>query len=83
MVVKATLLPGSDGAKALLKQCGEPLACVRYRYDKTRNERYKTVEPIVDGNDGWQGTICSLGSRAAHRFSTRSETHGRKRTKDS
>ena len=36
MDVKATLLPGTNGTKSLLKQYGEQLVCVRYRYDKRK-----------------------------------------------
>ena len=34
MRVKTNLLPGENGTKGLLKQYGEQLVCVRYRYDK-------------------------------------------------
>ncbi|GMQ87779.1 MAG: hypothetical protein BMS9Abin08_0987 [Gammaproteobacteria bacterium] len=44
MDVKATLLPGANGTKALLREYGDQLVCVRYRYDKKRHKRYKTVE---------------------------------------
>ena len=51
MDVKATLLPGANGTKALLRQYGDQLICVRYRYDKTKHKRYKTVELIVEEKD--------------------------------
>ncbi len=51
MHVKTKLLPGENGTKGLLKQYGEQLVCVRYRYDKARSKRYKTVELIIDEKD--------------------------------
>ncbi len=51
MDVKATLLPGTNGTKSLLKQYGEQLVCVRYRYDKRKQKRYKTAEIIVEEKD--------------------------------
>ena len=33
MDVKATLLPGANGTKALLREYGDQLVCARYRYD--------------------------------------------------
>ncbi len=48
MEIKTTLRPGENGTKALLRQYGDQLVCVRYRYDKVRRKRYKTVELIVD-----------------------------------
>ena len=51
MQVKSKLLPGENGTKGLLKQYGEQLVCVRYRYDQKRRKRYKTVELIVDEKD--------------------------------
>jgi hypothetical protein len=35
-------------SKALVKIYGDQLVCVRYRYDRERQKRYKTVELIVD-----------------------------------
>ena len=51
MEIKATLSPGQNGTKSLLKQYGDQLVCVRYRYDKSRQKRYKTVELIVEEKD--------------------------------
>ncbi len=48
MEIKATLLPGQNGTKQLLNQYGAQLVCVRYRYDKARLKRFKTVELIVE-----------------------------------
>lgn len=51
MEVKATLAPGQNGTKLLLKEYGDQLVCVRYRYDKARQKRLKTVELIIDERD--------------------------------
>ncbi|MEW5756781.1 MAG: hypothetical protein AB1810_10800 [Pseudomonadota bacterium] len=48
MEVKATLTPGQAGTKHLVKQYGDQLVCVRYRYDKANKRRLKTVELIID-----------------------------------
>lgn len=48
MQTKLTLLPGQAGTKKLLRQYGDQLICVRYRYDNYHNKRYKTVELIVE-----------------------------------
>jgi hypothetical protein len=42
------LQPHQDGAKQLREQYGEQLVCVRYRYNETTKERWKTVELIID-----------------------------------
>jgi len=51
MEVRAKLKLGENGSKALAKEYGDQLICVRYRYDKTRHKRYNTVELIVDEKD--------------------------------
>ncbi len=51
MQVKSKLLPGENGTRGLLKQYGEQLVCVRYRYDQKRRKRYKKVALIVDEKD--------------------------------
>ncbi len=51
MEVKAKLKPGENGTKGLLREHGDQLVCVRYRYDKVRQKRYKTIELIVDEKD--------------------------------
>ena len=43
-----TLHPHQRGAKQLLAQYRERLACVRYRYDEVQKRRLKTVELIVE-----------------------------------
>jgi hypothetical protein len=46
--IRTTLQPGQKGTKRLQEQYGDQLICVRYRYDKLRGRRLKTVELIVD-----------------------------------
>ena len=48
MRTRLTLHPDQDGAKQLREQYGERLVCVRYRYDETTKERWKTVELIIE-----------------------------------
>jgi hypothetical protein len=38
------LAPGQNGTKQLLKKYGDQLVCVRYRHDKARQKRIKTIE---------------------------------------
>ena len=57
MEVKTTLAPGQNGTKQLLERYGDQLVCVRYRYDKARQKRLKTVELIVDEQDWIPGVI--------------------------
>ncbi|MGE0386532.1 MAG: hypothetical protein AB7Q97_17530 [Gammaproteobacteria bacterium] len=47
MEVKTTLRPGQKGTRELMAKYGDRLVCVRYRYDRQRGKRYKTVEIIV------------------------------------
>ena len=47
MKANTHLKPGQKGTKRLLEQYGDKLLCVRYRYDKKRQVRIKTVEIIV------------------------------------
>ncbi len=49
--VRTTLRPGQKGTRELLKSYGHQLVCVRYRYDRERGKRYKTVELIIDVQD--------------------------------
>ena len=57
MDVKATLRPATNGTKALLRQYGDRLVCVRYRYDKKKHKRYSTAEIIIDEKDWHPGVI--------------------------
>jgi len=40
--------PGQPGTKKLLEKYGEKLFCVRYRYDRERRVRIKTVELVIE-----------------------------------
>lgn len=65
MQVKKTLAPGQKGTKKLLEQYGEKLVCVRYRYDKVRQKRLKTVELIVDEQDWISGVSIPVVRQVA------------------
>ena len=53
MRARLTLRPDQDGAKHLRERYGEQLVCVRYRYDETTKERWKTVELII-AKSAWE-----------------------------
>ncbi len=57
MEVKATFKPGENGTRQLLKQYGDQLVCVRYRYDRLKRKSYKTVELIIEEKDWIPDTI--------------------------
>lgn len=42
------LRPGQKGTKKLVAEHGDALLCVRYRYDREKLTRLKTVELIVE-----------------------------------
>jgi len=63
MEVKRTLRPGEGGTRALLKEYGDQLVCVRYRYDKHRHKCYKTVELVIDEKDWIPGVIIPVDRR--------------------
>ncbi len=48
METRLSLAPGQNGTKKLLATYGDRLVCVRYRYDRARGVRHKTVELIVE-----------------------------------
>jgi hypothetical protein len=48
MHTDTTIRPGRRGAKQFVAQYGDRLVCVRYRSDKQRRKRFKTIELIVD-----------------------------------
>ena len=50
------LPPGAAGTQRLLARFGAALVCVRYRADAARNQRYTTVELVVDERPGKPGT---------------------------
>jgi hypothetical protein len=43
-----TVQPDQTGTKKLCDRYGEPLVCVRYRYDAARQRRLKTIALIVE-----------------------------------
>ena len=48
MKTQSHLKPGQKGTKRLVAKYGDALLCVRYRYDKERGVRLKTVEIVVE-----------------------------------
>ena len=48
MEVTKTLKPGDRGTTRLLREYGDRLVCVRYRFDHERNKHVTTVEIVVD-----------------------------------
>ena len=66
--IKTTLGPGQNGTKQLLKQYGDQLVCVRYRYDKARQKRIKTAEIIIDEQDWIPGVIIPADRRISIRI---------------
>ncbi len=65
MEIKTTLAPGQNGTKQLLKEYGDQLVCVRYRYDKSSGKRYKTVELIIDEQE-WKPGFNIPPDRRVH-----------------
>lgn len=59
MQARKKLKPGQDGTKSLVRQYGERLLCVRYRYDEAQQLRHKTVEIIVETTP-WQPTGTTI-----------------------
>ena len=53
MRTRLTLQPEQEGAKQLRDRYGERLVCVRYRYDETKKQRWKTVELIIEKSE-WE-----------------------------
>lgn len=53
MRIRLTLHPEQGGAKHSRDRYGERLVCVRYWYDETTKERWKTVELILE-NRNWE-----------------------------
>ena len=48
MQILSTRKAGQKGTRQLQLQYGDALVCVRYRYDKARRRRVKTVELVVE-----------------------------------
>lgn len=51
MRARSKLMLGQPGTCKLLRQYGERLVCLRYRYDATKRRRYTTAEIIVSQSD--------------------------------
>jgi len=56
MKTQTHLNPGQNGTKRLLEKYGDSFLCVRYRYDKKRGVRLKTVELIVE-EKAWKPSL--------------------------
>ncbi|HEY6009797.1 MAG TPA: hypothetical protein VIU40_15835 [Geobacteraceae bacterium] len=56
MKTQTHLKPGQKGTKRLVEKYGDALLCVRYRYDKSRGVRLKTVELVVE-EKGWKSSL--------------------------
>jgi hypothetical protein len=61
MRVRLKLKPGQRGTKHLLKQYGDRLVCVRYRYDEKSRKRYTTVE-LIEDEKPWEPVGCKSNS---------------------
>ena len=48
MLTERTMLPGDPGSKKWMKKYGDALICIRYRLDRERKKKIKTVELIVE-----------------------------------
>ena len=59
MEVTKTLKPGDRGTARLLREYGDRLVCVRYRFDSERTKHLTTVEIIVDERDAIEEHISS------------------------
>lgn len=47
MDIQRRLAPGEPGTKKYLQKYGDRLVCVRYKYDKAKRIKFKTIEIIV------------------------------------
>jgi len=51
MKTRLILKPGQKGTKRLTETYGDALICIRFRYDEVTQQRFKTVELIVEKSD--------------------------------
>ncbi len=51
--------PGQKGTKKLFDQYGARLFCVRYRYDREKRKRFKTIELIIEEGPWEKGASAS------------------------
>ncbi|HFD92187.1 MAG TPA: hypothetical protein ENJ22_02745 [Gammaproteobacteria bacterium] len=63
MEVKCTIPAGENGTKQLQREYGEQLICVRYRYDRKRQKRFKTIELIIEEKDWTPGVLVPVEKR--------------------
>lgn len=68
MKIRATLKPGANGTRGLVREYGEQLVCVRYRYDRARRKRYKTIELIIEEADWLPGVLVRPAQRVYFRI---------------
>ncbi|MEJ1356088.1 MAG: hypothetical protein RPU64_16980 [Candidatus Sedimenticola sp. (ex Thyasira tokunagai)] len=80
MDIRTTPTPGQYGTKQFLKEYGYQLVDGRYRYDKKRNKRYKTVELIVDKQE-WISGVSIPMDRHVHVRVDYGETELRQKVK--
>ncbi|MEJ1464578.1 MAG: hypothetical protein RPU15_15110 [Candidatus Sedimenticola sp. (ex Thyasira tokunagai)] len=80
MDIRTTPTPGQYGTKQLLKEYGDQLVCVRYRYDKKRSKRYKTAELIVDEQE-WNSGVSIPMDKHVHVRVDYGETELRQKVK--
>ena len=59
MITRLKLKPGQRGTKKLLAEHGNALVCVRYRYDKARRVKMKTIELIIESSP-WNPPVSRL-----------------------
>ncbi|MES9898223.1 MAG: hypothetical protein ABW148_04265 [Sedimenticola sp.] len=80
MDIRTTPTPGQYGTKQLLKEYGYQLVGVRYRYDKKRSKRYKTIKLIVDEQE-WNSGVSIPMDRRVHVGVEYGETELRQKVK--
>jgi len=72
MRARSKLTPGQPGTRTLIREYGDRLVCVRYRYDALKRRRYKTAEIIV-GESEWDPMPSATARR--ERVRVRIEVH--------
>jgi len=60
---KLTLHPGDRGTTKEMRQYGDKLVCVRYRYDETLQKRFKTVELKDPAASCGESIRCGIENR--------------------
>lgn len=61
LVTEKTLIPGDPGTKKWIETYGAQLICVRYKYDRIKKTKIKTVELIVE-EKAWQHSRTRIPS---------------------